>query len=71
MYTYTCDISYVGSNAFVLFLWPRITRGTGVLKQQFKATPAEVAALRTAGTNAGFSFSNITRVPVAAPEVVP
>lgn len=72
MYTYTVTIAYAGSNAFVLFLWARITRGSGSWRFSFQSDPATVATLRTAGTAAQFTFSNIERVPIQpAPEVVP
>lgn len=71
MYTYTVTISYGGNNAFVLFVWDRITRGSGSWTISFVSDPTTVQSLRTAGTNAGFLFSNITRVPVATPEIVP
>jgi hypothetical protein len=72
VYIYTVTISYGGSNAFVLFLWDKITRSSGKWPITFTSDAASVATLRTAGTNAGFTFSNISRVPVPpAPEVVP
>lgn len=47
-------------------------RNAPSLTIQFQAEPQQVQALRTAGTNAGFTFSNLSRVPVPpAPEVVP
>lgn len=72
MYAYTVTIAYGGNNAFVQFLWARITRGGGSWTIQFVADAAQVQALRTSGTNAGFTFSNISRIPVPPdPEIVP
>lgn len=71
MYSYTVTISYGGANAFVIFLWNRLTRGSGSLTISFTSDAATVQSLRTSGTQAGFTFSNITRIPVASPEIVP
>lgn len=71
MWIYTVTVTYTGSNAFVLFMWPRVTRGTGSWRVTATLTQAQVAAIRTAGVTAGFAFSDISRVPVPAPEIVP
>lgn len=72
MYSYTVTISYGGNNAFVQFIWARITRNVGSWTIQFVSDAAQVQALRTSGTNAGFVFSNISRVPLPpGPEIVP
>lgn len=71
MYTYTATITYTGNNAFVLFMWDRITRRTGQWRISFEATQAEANSIRNAGLTANFVFSNITRVPVPVPENIP
>ena len=74
MFNYTATVTYVGSNAFVLLMWARLTRGAGFLRLQITVDQTQIAAIRTAATNAGFTFTNITRLPVVvdtAPEIVP
>lgn len=74
MFLYTATITYVGSNAFVLLLWARMTRGSGTLRIQITVDQTQIAAVRAAATTAGFTFTNITRMPVVAPpvpEIVP
>lgn len=72
MWIYTVTVTYTGSNAFVLFMWPKVTRGTGGWRVTATLSTAEVAAIRAAGIAAGFAFSGISRVPVPpSPEVVP
>lgn len=71
MYQYTITITYGGTNAFVIFLWGKLTRGGGSMVISFTSDPTTVQTLRIAGTNAGFAFSGISRVPVSTPEIIP
>lgn len=71
MYTYTFILTYTGASVFVQTLWGVITRGSGQYPMSLQLTPAQAATLKTQGTNAGFAFSKIQRVPVpTAPEDV-
>lgn len=71
MYQYTATISYTGANIFVQFLWARITRNAGSMTLSIVTDPTTIQNLRNAGTAAGFVFSNISRIPVPTPEIVP
>lgn len=67
MYIYSFFITYTGNDPFIQKLWAIVTRGGNTWPMSQTLTPQQATALKNQATTAGFTISNVTRVPVPTP----